>query len=43
MAATALDGNSILGKIIDQQLGGQVIITTAFLISELLSRQDDAQ
>ncbi len=38
----ALDNNSILGKLTDQQLSGHVIITTTFLFSELLSRQDDA-
>ena len=38
----ALDGNSILGKVIDQQLSGQAIITTMFLFSELPSSQADA-
>ena len=38
----ALDGNSILGKIIDLLLGGKVITTTTFLLSELASRPADA-
>ena len=38
----ALDGNSILGKIIDLLLGGKKITTTTFLLSELASRPADA-